>query len=81
MEFTEQQVYEAMGMSAPEEPTQQPTGGNEPDTAKPAAEETHGTPEGGTDGGTVVVPVRTGGYLVRVRIPQLADRQTDLDSL
>lgn len=52
MEFTEQQVYEAMGMSAPEEPTQQPTGGNEPDTAKPAAEETHGTPEGGTDGGT-----------------------------
>lgn len=52
MEFTEQQVYEAMGMSAPEEPTQQPTGGNEPDIAEPAAEETHGTPEGGTDGGT-----------------------------
>ena len=52
MEFTEQQVYEAMGMSAPEEPTQQPTGGNEPGIADPAAEETHGTPEGGTDGGT-----------------------------
>lgn len=52
MEFTEQQVYEAMGMSAPEEPTQQPTGGNEPGIAEPAAEETHGTPEGGTDGGT-----------------------------
>lgn len=52
MEFTEKDVFEAMGMSAPEEPTQQPTGGNEPDTDEPAAEETHGTPEGGTDGGT-----------------------------
>lgn len=51
MEFTEQQVYEAMGMSAPETSAQQPTGGNEPGAAEPAAEETHGTPEGGTDGG------------------------------
>lgn len=52
MDFTEQQVYEAMGMSAPEEPTQQPTGENEPGVAEPVAEETHGTPEGGADGGT-----------------------------
>lgn len=53
MEITEKQVYEAMGMTPPdEEPgAQQPAGANEPGAAAPAAEETNGTPEGGADGG------------------------------
>lgn len=52
MEITEKQVYEAMGMTPPEEEpgAQQPAGANEPGAAAPAAEETNGTPEDGTDG-------------------------------
>lgn len=50
MDFTEQQVYEAMGMSAPEESAQPPAGENGQGTAAPAAEETHGTPEGSAAG-------------------------------
>lgn len=56
MEFTEQQVYEAMGMSAPETSAQQPAGGNEPGIAEPAAEETHGTPEGAEEGAAAGEP-------------------------
>ena len=57
MEFTEKDVFEAMGLTVPpdEAGTQQEiTGANEPGAAAPAAEETNGTPEGddtGTTGG------------------------------
>ena len=45
MEFTEKEVYEAMGMEAPEEaPAAEPTGGNGQGVAAPAAEETGGAP-------------------------------------
>lgn len=50
MDFTENQVYEAMGMSAPETSAQPPTGENGQGAAAPAAEETHGTPEGSAAG-------------------------------
>ena len=47
MEFSEKEVYEAMGMEAPEEaPAAEPTGGNGQGVAAPAAEETGGAPEG-----------------------------------
>ena len=36
MEFTEQQVYEAMGMSAPEEPTQPAAPADKPDAEVPS---------------------------------------------
>lgn len=45
MEFTEQQVYEAMGLTVPPDEAgtqQEPTGANEPGAAAPAAEETNG---------------------------------------
>jgi len=53
MEFTEKEVFEAMGLTAPvSEPDaqQEPTGANEPGAAAPAAEETTGTPESGGAG-------------------------------
>lgn len=53
MEFTEKDVFEAMGLTPPEEEPgaqQEPTGANEPGAAAPAAEETTGTPEGGGAG-------------------------------
>ena len=47
MKFTEKEVYEAMGMKAPEEaPAAEPVGGNGQGAAAPAAEQTAGTPEG-----------------------------------
>lgn len=55
MEFTEKDVFEAMGLTPPvSEPgaQQEPTGANEPGAAAPAAEETNGTPEGGDTGTT-----------------------------
>lgn len=55
MEFTEKDVFEAMGLTPPEEEPgaqQEPTGANEPGAAAPAAEETTGTPEGGDTGTT-----------------------------
>ena len=55
MEFTEQQVYEAMGLTVPPDEAgtqQEPTGANEPGVAAPAAEETNGAPEGGDTGTT-----------------------------
>lgn len=67
MEFTEKDVFEAMGLTVPPDEAgtqQEPTGANEPGAAAPAAEETNGAPEGGdtgtTDGegaeGTVTAP-------------------------
>lgn len=53
MGFTEKDVFEAMGLTPPEEEPgaqQEPTGANEPGAAAPAAEETTGTPEGGGAG-------------------------------
>ena len=55
MEFTEKDVFEAMGLTPPEEEPgaqQEPTRANEPGAAAPAAEETTGTPEGGDTGTT-----------------------------
>lgn len=55
MKFTEKDVFEAMGLTPPEEEPgaqQEPTGANEPGAAAPAAEETTGTPEGGDTGTT-----------------------------
>lgn len=55
MKFTEKDVFEAMGLTAPAgepEAQQEPTGANEPGAAAPAAEETNGTPEGGDTGTT-----------------------------
>ena len=55
MKFTEKDVFEAMGLTPPEEEPgaqQEPTGANEPGAAAPAAEETNGTPEGGDTGTT-----------------------------
>nr|DAK10119.1 MAG TPA: hypothetical protein [Bacteriophage sp.] len=55
MGFTEKDVFEAMGLTPPEEEPgaqQEPTGANEPGAAAPAAEETNGTPEGGDTGTT-----------------------------
>ena len=53
MEFTEKDVFEAMGLTVPPDEAgtqQEPTGANEPGAAAPAAEETNGTPEGGDTG-------------------------------
>ena len=55
MEFTEKDVFEAMGLTVPPDEAgtqQEPTGANEPGAAAPAAEETNGTPEGGDTGTT-----------------------------
>lgn len=55
MKFTEKDVFEAMGLTPPEEEPgaqQEPTGANEPGAAAPAAEETTGTPKGGDTGTT-----------------------------
>lgn len=55
MGFTEKDVFEAMGLTVPEEEPgaqQEPTGANEPGAAAPAAEETASTPEGGDTGTT-----------------------------
>lgn len=55
MKFAEKDVFEAMGLTPPEEEPgaqQEPTGANEPGAAAPAAEETTGTPEGGDTGTT-----------------------------
>lgn len=53
MEFTEKDVFEAMGLTPPTGDTEarkETTGANEPGAAAPAAEETTGTPEGGGAG-------------------------------
>lgn len=53
MEFTEKDVFEAMGLTPPTDDTEarkETTGANEPGAAAPAAEETTGTPEGGGAG-------------------------------
>lgn len=55
MEFTEKDVFEAMGLTPPTGDTEarkETTGANEPGAAAPAAEETTGTPEGGDTGTT-----------------------------
>lgn len=55
MEFTEKDVFEAMGLTVPPDEAgtqQEPTGANEPGAAAPAAEETNGAPEGGDTGTT-----------------------------
>lgn len=55
MEFTEKDVFEAMGLTVPPDEAgtqQEPTGANELGAAAPAAEETNGTPEGGDTGTT-----------------------------
>ena len=55
MEFTEKDVFEAMGLTPPTGDTEarkETTGANEPGAAAPAAEETNGTPEGGDTGTT-----------------------------
>ena len=55
MEFTEKDVFEAMGLTVPPDEAgtqQEPTGANEPGAAAPVAEETNGTPEGGDTGTT-----------------------------
>lgn len=53
MEFTEKDVFEAMGLTVPPDEAgtqQEPTGANEPGAAAPAAEETNGAPESGGAG-------------------------------
>lgn len=53
MEYTEKDVFEAMGLTAPvsePEAQQDPAGANEPGAAAPAAEETTGAPESGGTG-------------------------------